>query len=128
MDDRQFNSFIILFCTLGMGICLILMSCFTTPDVQPVCRHEALFAALAWGDLRDDKVRIAIGKTGRTIRDSGKPEWHAQAQAFVNGKWEWLDVNCTVVSIGEKDRFAPSRYMTAAEFAMWLINGNPNLR
>lgn len=128
MNAKRFNEIIILVCLLGMGICAILLdSCALPPQVDPVCRHEALYAAVSWGDLRNEPVRIAIGPTNKRINGTDEFWWHAQAQAKVNGKWEWLEMNCSNVVVGSRDDFMVKKYMSAMEFSVWLIRGNPNL-
>lgn len=52
---------------------------------QPVCRHNAVYAAVVAGDFYP--VRIARGPA----YDYG--EWHAQAQALIKGKWQPLCVD-----------------------------------
>lgn len=107
----------------------ILLACAHSKSIEPVCRHHALYAAVAWGDLTGDDVKIAIGKTG-LIRDklTGDVWWHAQAMAKVNGTWEFLEVdNYNIVHVGEKDRFMPDRYMSAFEFMVWLSRDIPSL-
>lgn len=107
---------------------LTLWACVHTQTVEPVCRHHALYAAVSWGDLRDEPVKVALGPTSRKIPGSDEVFWHAQAQARVDGKWEWLEVGYdNTVYVGDRDNFQPTKYMSALEFSMWLIRGNPNL-
>jgi len=63
-------------------IALFLTSC-TYRVATPLCRHRAIYCAMVARDLWKVPVRIAYGWT-----ELGQP--HAQAQAFIDGKWRWI--------------------------------------
>ncbi len=77
-----------LFCFIGGG-------CATT-SWKGVCRHEAIYAARVVGEIY--KVRIAVGPSGPNTT-------HAQAQAFIDGKWEWLHAQGDSVYLSTQDAF-----------------------
>jgi len=90
-----------------------LQACATA--VEPVCRHKALYQAISFHELTGAPVRIAVGTS-----DEGT---HAQAQARVNGKWEWLEQGPFGVSTGYMDMlpgFTPKRYDSVEEFLRYF--------
>lgn len=96
---------------IGIAAALVLFMGCAVKYVEPVCRHKAVFCALTWSDLEYVPVRIAVGPS--TVRDGRS---HAQAQARVNGKWQWLVVSGDVIAVGEQDWwFEPVRHCTVAE-------------
>ena len=78
------------------------------PEVMPVCRHKAAFAALTYGE--QFPVRIAIGPSDRS------ENYHAQAQAYIEGQWVWLETGNTLITTGSQDTFNPIRYFTFDEY------------
>lgn len=62
-------------------------------DERMLCRHDSAICILVYGEKY--KVRAVIGhlRHGR----------HSQAQALINGRWEWLHAFDGVVGIVEKD-------------------------
>jgi hypothetical protein len=92
-------------------VCL-LISCAGT-KVIPVCRHKAVYTAISYGDIENKKVRIVVGPSH--IIDN-KWIFHAQAQAYVNGSWEWLVLDYGEVGIGNLEHFQPKYYYTVQEF------------
>ena len=133
LSQKHFSAWVTAVCALGCGAFIAMMivsACAHSQNIEPVCRHHALYAAVAWGDMTEDDVKIALGKTG-VIRDkkTGDVWWHAQAMAKVDGRWVWLKVdNYNIVYIGEQERFEPDRYMSALEFFIWITRDNPVLR
>jgi hypothetical protein len=94
-------------------LCVWLQACATT--VEPVCRHKAVYQAISFHDITGDPVRIAVGPS-----DIGA---HAQAQALVDGKWEWLEQGEFGVGPGYKDTvpgFEPNRYDSVEEFLRYF--------
>ena len=90
-----------------------LQACATA--VEPVCRHKAVYQAISFHDLTGHPVRIAVGPS-----DIGT---HAQAQAQVDGKWEWLEQGEFGVGTGYKDTvpgFEPNRYESLEEFLRYF--------
>jgi len=102
-------------------IVFVVTSCshFTPNEFhKPVCRHNAVLSALVFGEKY--LVRIAHGPAfdvfGKRIPDMN----HAQAQAFVINKWEWLEFRVGVVVVGNKDWwFKPNSYATVEEAMRW---------
>lgn len=101
---------------LGMLAILLavwLQACATA--VEPRCRHMALYQAITFHDLTGAPVRIAIGPSNEGL--------HAQAQAKVNSKWEWLEQGRFGVSTGQKDMvpgFEPNRYASVEDFLKYF--------
>lgn len=90
-----------------------LQACATAVD--PSCRHMALYQAITFHDLTGAPVRIAIGPSDEGL--------HAQAQAKVNSKWEWLEQGRFGVSTGHKDMvpgFEPNRYSSVEDFLKYF--------
>ncbi len=86
-----------------------LQACETVVDT--LCRHRALYQAISFHDLTDAPVRIAVGPSDEGV--------HAQAQARVNGKWEWLEQGDFGVSTGYMDMvpgFTPKQYDSVEKF------------
>ena len=71
---------IITLCITGSLLCLYLLlsGCTAKYVATPVCRHQAVYAAVTFGDIKQVPTRIAVGPT------------HAQAQAYVDNEWQWL--------------------------------------
>jgi hypothetical protein len=91
-----------------------LQACATT-SVEPNCRHMALYQAITFHDLTGAPVRIAIGPSDEGL--------HAQAQAKVNGKWEWLEQGGFGVGTGRKDMlagFEANRYSSVEDFLKYF--------
>jgi hypothetical protein len=101
---------------LGAALVLLgvwLQACATT--VEPVCSHKAIYQAISFQDLTGAPVRIAVGPSNKGD--------HAQAQAKVDGKWEWLEGNDFSVSTGYMDRvrgWKPERYVSVEEFLKYF--------
>jgi hypothetical protein len=75
----------------------------------------ALYQAITFHDLTGAPVRIAIGPS-----DTGL---HAQAQAKVDNKWEWLEQGGFGVGTGHKDMvpgFEPNRYSSVEDFLKYF--------
>jgi hypothetical protein len=103
------------YCLAGALILLsvCLQACATA--VETTCRHRALCQAISFHDLKGVPVRIAIGPSDEGL--------HAQAQAKVNGKWEWLEQGEFGVSTGYKDvvpGFEPNRYASVEDFLKYF--------
>lgn len=99
--------------TIWIVVALILISLMgCTPVISPKCRHYCILQALTFGEKYP--VRIAVGLTS-------KPKMgHAQAQAFINGKWVWLDNDRALVSVGTKSTdFYPYKFVTIKEALTW---------
>ncbi len=89
----------------GIVLASLLLGCATS--VQPVCRHDAIYQAMTFSDLTGCPVRIAVGYSTRLNKV------HAQAQAFLGGKWTWLRQTAPVsVEAGSQDSFEPKTYIT----------------
>jgi hypothetical protein len=92
-----------------LGVVILAAGCATS--FQGVCRHESLYAAAVVGESY--LVRIAVGKS-----DMGT---HAQAQAKINGQWEWLKVSWPNVAISTQDKFSPNEYIYGENIAAALF-------
>ena len=97
----------------------LLLGCATTPTFRSKCAAKALYAAMTIGLQEDPKipVRIAYGTT------SNPGTTHVQAQAFIDGKWEFLKIiGPDEVGIGKKYKsFTIKRYVSVETFSKWLI-------
>ena len=89
---------------LVLLILVLLMGC-AGPQVigQQMCRHNALINARI-AQEKGYEARIAVGPPG-----------HGQAQAFINGKWEWLCLEDGWTVTCEQDKFFPNRFYTVKE-------------
>ena len=77
------------------------MLCACSAAFKTQCRHKAIFCASV---MRESyPVRIVTGLNPRGIR-------HAQAQAQVNKKWEWLTMRGDEVYIGKQDYMLTDTY------------------
>lgn len=87
---------------------------FNTNSIKGICRHSATYAAVVYGERYP--VRICGGTRYGYA--------HSQAQAEIDGEWEWLQVSFPTVYVGSKDRwFEPNIVIEARE---WLRH--PQLR
>ncbi len=90
---------------------MLFMLCACSPTFKTQCRHKAIFCASV---MREScPVRIVTGLNPQGIR-------HAQAQAQVDKKWEWLVMRGNEVYIGKQDytftdtyRFTFNEYILA---------------
>ncbi len=89
---------------------LLLVSCATV-DVKPRCWQNAYYQAVVVETELGLPTRIVIGRNRAT--EGG----HAQAQAFLNGRWQWLSQSNrpTIVIENRKDR-AWSKINKPAQF------------
>ena len=90
---------------------LILVSA-CKPAHVPLCRHNAVYQAVTFGDQSGYPVRIAVGRS--TLSQSKR---HAQAQAYISGKWEYLKIYNSSVGVGSKDFFKPVAYYNIDDFS-----------
>lgn len=89
---------------------LILIFRYTTTQQQPVCRHNAIYAAITWSDLKKRFVGIAVGNTNSGTK-------HAQAFTLNSkGKPVWLQIINGRVIIGQQHNFCPYEFMTVNDF------------
>ena len=77
----------------------LLVSCASI-DVKPRCWQNAYYQAVVVETELGLPTRIVVGRNRAT--EGG----HAQAQAYVNGKWQWLSQSNrpTIVIENRKDR------------------------
>ena len=87
-------------------IAIILILFLSGCGNRAVCRHEALTAAIVEAE-NGYQVRIVSGTT-----NFGR---HAQAQAFIDGEWQWLGIGpFGNVKVCDQDNFDPHDY--------WAVN------
>ena len=101
---------------------LLLPSCITVEQgVVPLCRHRAIYCAITYADLKNVPVRIAYGKA---YNESGKfIGYHCQAQAYIDGKWRWLDLVGNVVAVTNKNAwFEVEGYVSVDQAMIYWIN------
>jgi hypothetical protein len=80
------------------------------------CRHTAVAAALTASEKFP--VRIAYGFTKR----GGA---HVQAQAYIDGRWQWLRVLGSDVFVGESENFLVIvRYLTVDDVVRIIESQN----
>lgn len=72
-------------------IAALFISC--APTWQGVCRHDALYCASVVGEQHE--TRVVIGHTGKG--------YHAQAQVWIDDKWQWLSKKGSSVFISSQD-------------------------
>ena len=91
-----------------------MLSCGKT--YVPVCRHDAVYHAITFSDIGGHDVRIAIGPS----REYGVN--HAQAQALIDGKWEYLEYGFDGrIQTGRQDSFYPEKYISVKQFMRLYI-------
>jgi hypothetical protein len=104
-----------LYLATGLVVLAVWLQACATTSVEPNCRHMALYQAITFHDLTGAPVRIAIGPSDEGL--------HAQAQAKVNGNWEWLEQGGFGVGTGQKDvlpGFEPNRYSSVEDFLKYF--------
>ena len=103
-------------------IILILTSLLSScaPTMNAKCRHKAIFCASI---MRESyPVRIVTGLNPQGIR-------HAQAQARVNDRWEWLVMRGDGVYVGKQEyRFTDTTRFTFSEYMQALTTIIPAKR
>ncbi len=85
--------------------------------MNPNCKQYALLQVLTFQEY-GFPVRIAYGRTrNRAIG-------HVQGQAYINGRWQWLDNQYIPVEVVDESqiRFTPECYISLEELIA-LING-----
>lgn len=88
---------------------LLLTSC--APSLQGVCRHDALYCASV--AVEKYPVRVWTGRPG-----------HAQSQAKIEGKWEWLShLGTRECRPGAQDAFKAEHVYTLQEY-IDVMKGN----
>lgn len=96
---------LMLVCLIGLSGCALLDRDYWEPN----CGSYSVFQAQTM-IRRGFPARIAITPT------EDPQIYHAQAQAFVNGKWEWLASDPALVWIGDKEsEFPVVEYVTIRE-------------
>ena len=85
--------------------------------IDGVCRHQAIFAAIVFGDFYP--VRVAVGP--------GRNAWHAQAEAYIQGEWRWLMKSGNAVQVGKRDVFTPIYHLTLDKAWEMLISNEGKL-
>jgi hypothetical protein len=88
-----------------VGILILATSC-AHQVVYPKCRHYAIMQALVFGETFP--VRIAAGP-------SASGTWHAQAQAYIDGEWKWLENVPFPIGTSGKDDFEPQKTLSLEE-------------
>ena len=76
-------------------ILLLIISCTTTPMVKSKCWQKSYFSALVTETEKGYKTRIVYARNRKT------GEGHAQAQAFIDGRWQWLTYGFTYITIAD---------------------------
>lgn len=110
-------------------LCLFLLNCASvhSMSIKSDCRHRALISAFTFAD-KGYPVRIAYGKSGTYA--------HAQAQVYMDNKWEFLDWDGENVFIAKKDNFRVTHTFTLREFCgrqllfslkQWKNNNNSTM-
>lgn len=94
------------------ALILTLVGCSAHQPIKGVCRHDAVYAAIVYGE--DHPARIRFGPT--KIRSV----WHAQAQVLIKDRWLWLKAQNGTVWISEQDDFDPLNTYTVKDFIQFL--------
>jgi len=88
----------------------LLISC-TGVDIRPRCWQNAYYQAVVVESELGLPTRIAVGRN--QIFEGG----HAQAQAYINGRWQWLSLsNRPLVMIEDRKDRAWSEIKKPPEF------------
>ena len=91
---------------------IFLSACVHKPFMKPVCRHTSILCAITVGEKYP--VRIVYGET-----------WfdeHAEAQAFIKGKWRRLRFDNGEIEIVEKETYwivIYKEHVTVEEALKW---------
>jgi len=96
----------------AIGIIASLFIGCTSIEMQGKCRHEALYAASVFAE--NYPTRVVLGPPG-----------HGQAQCFIDGKWEWLRRDGSIVYVSKQDDFTPERWLTLDEYIETLKASYP---
>ncbi len=100
----------IAYLVIAVTVLPFLISCAGV-DVRPKCWQNAYYQAVVVESELGLPTRIVVGRN--RITEGG----HAQAQAYVNGQWQWLSLsNRPVILIENKKDQAWSRINKAPEF------------
>jgi hypothetical protein len=94
--------------------CLFFLS--SCSGISPVCRHYSLMNALVYSE-KGYNINIA---TGNSLSNPSK--FHAQAQAFINGKWKWLKFKNGKVYISKQDYFIVIKRYSIKEFIAQILS------
>ena len=76
-------------------------------SVEPVCRHTAILCAVAAEDA-GIKTRIAVGINRAPL--TNRRAKHAQAQGFIDGRWQYLEFRNGRVNTCAALGFTPVEY------------------
>ena len=85
--------------------------------MNPNCKQYALLQVLTFREY-GFPVRIAYGRT------RNRAVGHVQGQAYINGRWQWLDNEYIPVDVVDENRigFTPECYLSLEELIA-MING-----
>jgi hypothetical protein len=103
-----FSAPIWLLVVMALILWFTLSGCATGPSWKGMCWAKSVYCATVVQNetRRDVPVRIAV----RNVRPGVD---HAQAQAYINGRWEWLQMDGEFVYVGGQEwaQFAPYKYV-----------------
>ena len=88
---------------------LIMCGCASHLGVKPVCRHKALYYAIAYRDLTGKQVRIVRYPINPSLH-------HAEAQSLEPDGWYWLDYKNGVIRPTEKTELEPPKVYSIQEW------------
>jgi hypothetical protein len=97
------------FKTLFFGIVFsaVISLCCSCAEWQPVCRHDAVYAAIVVGEQHS--VRFVHGNY--------RTQKHVRAQAKINGKWVWIEPGSGAIRIGKDDPwFCPTKIYSYKQY------------
>ncbi len=80
----------------------------------PVCRHNALMAAVTLGERYP--AMVAFGP-------SSGADWHAQAVVLIDNEWRWVQVRGGKLFLGEKEKFDDLNRFTPNDFYDYIFRG-----
>ena len=118
--DRRLKVSTVYFVIVTPLLLSLLISC-TGVDIKPRCWQNAYYQAVVVESELGLPTRIVVGRN--RITEGG----HAQAQAYINGRWQWLSLSNRPVVVLEdrKDRAwseieKPLEFYTKEKvFEMW---------
>lgn len=90
---------------IALILLLALVGC--THTLTPVCRHNAMYAALTAGETMP--VRLARGEAAGGVM-------HLEAQVFYDGKWWYVDNKTLALSIQPNLEFTIHEYWSVPAY------------
>lgn len=115
-------------------VILLVLACLigcSGVEMRPVCRHDAVYCAIVASE-RYPAVRIVCGEIkipqhGKRTKTPYLVVKHAQAQALIDGSWEYLILRFGVVKMASDQylhNFIPQKEYSVAAFQDMVFNSS----